>query len=254
VSVLTVAGLHAAYATARVLHGVDLEVDAGEVVAVLGRNGMGKTTLLRAISGARPPVCTSGSIRLGSEELLELPVWEVARRGVGAVPQGRRIFGSLTVEENLRIVARPGHGLGWTPARVYELFPRLGERRRQRARTLSGGEQQMLAIGRALVTNPRLLVMDEPSEGLAFSVLATIQERLASLSQENLAVLIAEQNLDLALALAGRVYVLGENGRVTWHGTPEELRGNEQVLRAQLGVGERAAPQEQEHDTRGDSL
>ena len=239
---LTVSGLHASYATAAVLHGIDLKVGAGEVVALLGRNGMGKTTLLRAIAGARPPACTAGSIRLNGEDLLALPSWEVARRGVGMVPQGRRVFGSLTVEQNLAVVARPGHGHGWTPGRVYELFPQLAERRRQRAATLSGGEQQMLAIGRALVTNPCLLVMDEPSEGLAPSVLALIEERLALLRGERLAVLLAEQHLDLALALADRLYVLGEDGRVAWNGTPAQLRGNDTVLRRHLGIGEAARP------------
>jgi branched-chain amino acid transport system ATP-binding protein len=238
VSVLSVTGLHASYATASVLHGVDLEVGTGEVVGLLGRNGMGKTTLLRAIAGVRPPICTAGSVRLDGEELLELPSWQVSRRGVGLVPQGRHVFGSLTVEENLTVVARPGHGHGWTPARVYELFPQLAERRRQHARTLSGGEQQMLAIGRALVTNPRLLVMDEPSEGLAPAVLATIQERLAQVSGGDLAVLLAEQNLDLALALAGRVDVLGEDGRIGWSGRPDQLRGDDLVLRRHLGIGE----------------
>jgi branched-chain amino acid transport system ATP-binding protein len=236
--VLTVRDVHASYATASVLHGVDLEVGAGEVVALLGRNGMGKTTLLRAIAGVRPPICGTGSIRLAGEELLTLRSWEVARRGIGVVPQGRRVFGSLSVEENLRIVARRGHGHGWTPARVYELFGQLAERRQQRAADLSGGEQSMLAIGRALVTNPCLLLMDEPSEGLAPSVLATISERLTSIGRDNLSVLLAEQNLDLALALAGRVYVLGEDGRIAWSGGPDELRADGAVLRRHLGIGE----------------
>jgi branched-chain amino acid transport system ATP-binding protein len=238
---LTVSGLHAAYATASVLHGVDLEVGGAEVVGLLGRNGMGKTTLLRAIAGARPPICGDGEVRLDGEELLALPSWEVARRGVGMVPQGRRVFGSLTVEENLRVVARPGHGHGWVPDRVYELFPQLAGRRQQRGATLSGGEQQMLAIGRALVTNPCLLLMDEPSEGLAPSVLSTIGERLAHLSRENLSVLLAEQNRDLALALADRLYILGEDGRIAWIGGPEELRGDGALLRRHLGIGDGTA-------------
>jgi branched-chain amino acid transport system ATP-binding protein len=234
---LTVRDLHASYATAAVLHGVDLEVGAGEVVGLLGRNGMGKTTLLRAVAGVRPPARTAGSVHLEGEELLALPSWQVARRGVGLVPQGRHVFSSLTVEENLTVVARPGHGHDWTPAAVYELFPQLAERRGQYAATLSGGEQQMLAIGRALVTNPCLLVMDEPSEGLAPSVLATIQERLANISRDHLSVLLAEQNLDLALALAGGLYVLGEDGRIAWSGSRDELRGDSAVLRHHLGIG-----------------
>ena len=241
-NVLEVRGLHASYATASVLHGVDLEVGAGEVVGLLGRNGMGKTTLLRGISGARPPACTAGSIRLHGEEVLALPTWEVARRGVGVVPQGRRVFGSLTVAENLHIVARRGHGHGWTPDGVYELFPVLAERRHQRAGTLSGGEQQMLAIGRALVTNPCLLLMDEPSEGLAQGAVTIIQERLAQLSRQNLSVLLAEQNLDLALTLASRVLVLGEDGRLAWSGSSAELRDNDAVLRRHLGIGGDGGP------------
>jgi branched-chain amino acid transport system ATP-binding protein len=234
---LAVRDLHASYATASVLHGVDLEVGDGEVVGLLGRNGMGKTTLLRAVAGLRPPACGGGSVLLRGEELLALPSWEVARRGVGVVPQGRRVFGSLTVEENLRVVARPGHGHGWTPERVYELFPQLADRRRQRAATLSGGEQQMLAIGRALMTNPCLLLADEPSEGLAPSVLDVIRERLASLARGELSVLLAEQNLDLALALADRLYVLGDDGRIAWTGAPDQLRGDAAVLRRHLGIG-----------------
>jgi branched-chain amino acid transport system ATP-binding protein len=145
------------------------------------------------------------------------------------------------VEENLRVAARPGHGHGWAADRVYELFPQLAGRRQQRGGTLSGGEQQMLAIGRALVTNPCLLLMDEPSEGLAPSVLATISERLAGLGRENLSVLLAEQNLEMALALADRLYILGEDGRIAWSGRPDQLRGDDALLRRHLGIGEGSA-------------
>jgi branched-chain amino acid transport system ATP-binding protein len=152
---------------------------------------------------------------------------------VSLVPQGRRVFGSLTVEENLRVVARPGD---WTIERVHELFPRLVERRTQAAATLSGGEQQMLAIGRSLMTNPRLLLMDEPSEGLAPAVLDVITDRLGLLKQEGLAVLLAEQNADLALAVADRVAVLGEAGTIAWTGPPETLRDDTGMLRELVGL------------------
>ena len=178
---LEVQNLSAGYATGTVLRGVSLGVAEGEVLALLGRNGMGKTTLLRAIAGLRPPGLTQGSVRVEGEEVSTLPSYRVARRGVSLVPQGRRVFGSLTVEENLQIVARPNGA--WDLGRVYDLFPRLVERRRQAGSTLSGGEQQMLAIGRSLMTNPRLLLMDEPSEGLAPAVLDLILDRLRQLKQ-----------------------------------------------------------------------
>jgi branched-chain amino acid transport system ATP-binding protein len=232
---LEVSGLHAAYATAQVLHGVSLSVHDGEVVALLGRNGMGKTTLLRAICGLRPPAITAGSVRLAGEEITGDPAHRIARRGVGWVPQGRRIFASLSVEENLRLPARATAD-GWTTARIYDLFPRLAERRRQLGGTLSGGEQQMLAIGRALMSNPRLLVMDEPSEGLAPAIRDVIQERLQQLKATGIAVLLAEQNVDLALGVAESVSVIGESGTVDWSGTAEALRAEPGTLRQLIGV------------------
>jgi branched-chain amino acid transport system ATP-binding protein len=213
---------------------VSLGVAEGEVLALLGRNGMGKTTLLRAIAGLRPPGLTQGSVRVEGEEVSTLPSYRVARRGVSLVPQGRRVFGSLTVEENLQIVARPNGA--WDLGRVYDLFPRLVERRRQAGSTLSGGEQQMLAIGRSLMTNPRLLLMDEPSEGLAPAVLDLILDRLRQLKQHGQAVLLAEQNVDLALAVADRVCVLGEAGRIAWSGRPATLRDDPAVLRELVGL------------------
>jgi branched-chain amino acid transport system ATP-binding protein len=195
---------------------------------------MGKTTLLRAIAGLRPPGLTQGSVRVEGEEVSTLPSYRVARRGVSLVPQGRRVFGSLTVEENLQIVARPNGA--WDLGRVYDLFPRLVERRRQAGSTLSGGEQQMLAIGRSLMTNPRLLLMDEPSEGLAPAVLDLILDRLRQLKQHGQAVLLAEQNVDLALAVADRVCVLGEAGRIAWSGRPATLRDDPAVLRELVGL------------------
>jgi branched-chain amino acid transport system ATP-binding protein len=230
---LDVRDLTAGYATGTVLRGVSLTVAAGELLALLGRNGMGKTTLLRAVCGLRPPALTGGSVRVAGEEVTGLPAYQVARRGVSLVPQGRRVFGSLTVEENLRIAARPG---GWDLDGVCELFPRLVGRRRQPAATLSGGEQQMLAIGRSLMTNPRLLLMDEPSEGLAPAVLDLITDRLGQIRGQGQAVLLAEQNVDLALALADRVCILGEAGTVAWSGPPATLRDDPPILRELVGL------------------
>ena len=231
---LEVQNLSAGYATGTVLRGVSLGVAEGEVLALLGRNGMGKTTLLRAIAGLRPPGLTQGSVRVEGEEVSTLPSYRVARRGVSLVPQGRRVFGSLTVEENLQIVARPNGA--WDLGRVYDLFPRLVERRRQAGSTLSGGEQQMLAIGRSLMTNPRLLLMDEPSEGLAPAVLDLILDRLRQLKLQGQAVLLAEQNADLALAVADRVAVLGEAGTIAWTGPPATLREDTDMLRELVGL------------------
>jgi len=231
---LEVLDVSAGYATGTVLRGVSLTVAEGELLALLGRNGMGKTTLLRAIAGLRPPVLTRGSIRVAGEEVSTLPSYRVARRGVSLVPQGRRVFGSLTVEENLRIVARPNRG--WDLARVYDLFPRLVERRSQASSTLSGGEQQMLAIGRSLMTDPRLLLMDEPSEGLAPAVLDLILDRLRQIKLQGQAVLLAEQNVDLALEVADRVCVLGEAGAIGWSGPPATLRDNPAILRELVGL------------------
>jgi branched-chain amino acid transport system ATP-binding protein len=231
---LEVRNLSAGYATGTVLQDVSVTVAEGELLALLGRNGMGKTTLLRAIAGLRPPALTRGSVRLAGEEVSALPSHQVARRGLSLVPQGRRVFGSLTVEENLRIVARPARG--WDLARVYELFPRLVERRRQVASTLSGGEQQMLAIGRSLMTNPGLLLMDEPSEGLAPAVLDVILDRLRRIKLQGQAVLLAEQNVDLALEVADQVCILGEAGTVAWSGPPATLRDEPAILRELVGL------------------
>ena len=231
---LEVHDVSAGYATGTVLRGVSLRLAEGEVLALLGRNGMGKTTLLRTIAGLRPPRLTGGSVRVGGEDVSALPSYRVARRGVSLVPQGRRIFGSLSVEENLQIVARPTGA--WDLERVYELFPRLVERRRQAGWTLSGGEQQMLAIGRSLMTNPRLLLMDEPSEGLAPAVLDLILDRLDQLKRQGQAVLLAEQNVDLALAVADRVCILGEAGTIAWSGSPATLRDDPAVLAELVGL------------------
>jgi branched-chain amino acid transport system ATP-binding protein len=231
---LEVLDLSAGYATGTVLRGVSLRVAEGELLALLGRNGMGKTTLLRAVSGLRPPELLKGSVRVAGEEVSSLPSYQVARRGVSLVPQGRRVFGSLTVEENLQIVARPDGS--WDLERVYDLVPGLVERRQQHGATLSGGEQQMLAIGRSLMTNPRLLLMDEPSEGLAPAVLDLILDRLRQIKLQGQAVLLAEQNVDLALEVADRVCILGEAGTIGWSGPPATLRDDPAVLRELVGL------------------
>ncbi len=232
---LRIRGLRVAYGKALVLDGVDLDVGVGESVALMGRNGMGKTTLIRAISGLRPPQVLDGTIELDGAEITGWPAHRIAKNGIGLVPQGRQVFGSLTVRENLAIV--PGaDAREWTIERVFGMFPRLEERAKSVARTLSGGEQQMLAIGRALMTGPSLLLMDEPSEGLAPAVLRVIEERLQTLRESGLSVLVAEQNVDLALALSDRVVILGERGRIVWQGTPTQLQDDPQPVHLFLGL------------------
>ncbi|MDP3984365.1 MAG: ABC transporter ATP-binding protein [Acidimicrobiia bacterium] len=235
---LTVNDLHCSYGTAPIIEGLSLSVDDGEVLAVLGRNGMGKTTMIRAIAGIRPPQVKEGQIAYRGERIDHLESFEVARRGFGYVPQGRHIFGSLTVVEKLMVISRPGRDGAepWTLERIFDLFPRLAERRSSFGRNLSGGEQQMLAIARALMTNPTVLLMDEPSEGLAPIVLSIIRERLQQLVVSELSILLVEQNLGLALALADRVVILGAHGKIVWSGIPKTLQAEESVKRAHLGV------------------
>jgi branched-chain amino acid transport system ATP-binding protein len=233
---LTCTDIHASYGTAPILRGVDLSVSEGEVVGMLGRNGMGKTTLVRSIAGLSPPQLTSGRIVLADDDLTGQPSFRLGQQGIGLVPQGRHIFGSLSVEENLTVAARTRGDDNWTLERIYDFFPRLGERRGQRGGNLSGGEQQMLAIGRALMTNPRVLLMDEPSEGLAPVVLKDIRETLMRLKTEGLAIFLVEQNLGLALRLCDRIYVLGEGGRIAWEGDPTALDADADVKREHLGV------------------
>lgn len=235
---LKIEGLHCLYGTAAILDDVSLEVRDGEVLALLGRNGMGKTTLVRAIAGIAPPQVSAGSIKYDGEELLGLESYEVSRKGVGYVPQGRHVFGSLTVVENLEVIARPGNGQAepWTVERAFDFFPRLAERKTSYARNLSGGEQQMLAIARGLMTNPSLLLMDEPSEGLAPIVLKVIRERLQSLKGADLSILLVEQNLGLAQALGDRVNIMAEHGHIVWQGSPDELDADDEATRRHLGV------------------
>ncbi len=224
--------VHTFYGASHILHGVSLDVEPGSIVGVVGRNGMGKTTLIRSITGLTPP--RAGSIRFHGQELRGLPPHVIAHLGIALVPQGRRVFSSLTVEENLTAAARgPGY---WTLDAVYGLFERLRERRLYRASQLSGGEQQMLAIGRALMTNPRLLLMDEPSEGLAPRLVEQVGEVLLTLRALGQSILLVEQNLGLVLRTADRVYVLSK-GQVAWSGTPQELETAEEILTEHLGVG-----------------
>jgi branched-chain amino acid transport system ATP-binding protein len=233
---LEVAALEAGYGTAGVLRGLDLTVRPREVHALLGRNGAGKTSLLRVVAGLHPPTLTGGTVRLAGRDVVGLPAHKVARLGVSLVPQGRRLFQSLTVRENIQIALR-GRSGQWNEATVYELFPRLGERQAQRSGTLSGGEQQMVAIARALVTNPRLLLLDEPTEGLAPIVNDKILDTLHTLKDNEQTVLLAEQNVDFALAVADRISVLGDGGDIAWTGEPEELRARPETLSDLVGLG-----------------
>ncbi|MGH7421610.1 MAG: ABC transporter ATP-binding protein [Candidatus Rokuibacteriota bacterium] len=228
---LEVEGIHTYYGESHVLQGVSLRVDPGEVLAILGRNGMGKTTLIRSIVGFTPP--RRGRIRYRDTEITRLPAFRMVELGMALVPQGRRVFPSLSVRENLE-VARRGHGR-WGLEQVYALFPRLRERAGNRANKLSGGEQQMLAIGRALMSNPDLLLMDEPTEGLAPLLVREVGRVIAELKRSGLSILLVEQNLALALSAADRVHVLGR-GQIVHTGTPAELMGNDDVKTRYLGV------------------
>jgi branched-chain amino acid transport system ATP-binding protein len=232
-ALLAVDGLNAFYAGAHVLHDVSFRM-GGESVAIIGRNGMGKTTLCAAIMGIAPPRAT-GSVRLEGEELLGRPSYRIARAGIGYVPQGRRLFPSLSVEEHLKISAVGDVNGGWTSDRVYDLFPRLKERRKNGGAQLSGGEQQMLAIGRSLLGNPKLLIMDEPSEGLAPTVIEMMIETLRMLEQEGLAILLIEQNLGVATAVAVRQLIM-VGGELAHETTAKQLSGDPELQRRFLGV------------------
>jgi branched-chain amino acid transport system ATP-binding protein len=230
---LDVEGIHTYYGDSHVLHGVSVRVGPGEAVALLGRNGAGKTTLIRSIMGLTPP--REGRVLVEGEPIQGRPAHRIARRGLALVPQGRRIFAPLTVRENLLLGARLGGHQGWTLDRVLTLFPRLRERMGQMGGTLSGGEQQMLAVGRALLTNGRMLLLDEPSEGLAPLIVREVGGILVRLKTERQSILLVEQNYHLAREIADRIYVLSK-GQVVYEGTPGDLEANEDVKRRYLGV------------------
>lgn len=232
---LDVRDLHSFYGDAHILRGVSIDVSQGTVVALLGRNGMGKTTLIRSIMGLTPPRVAQGSISYQGTTLRGLTPHVIAKRRIGLVPQGRRLFASLTVVEHLTMLGEKANGR-WTLDRIFEIFPRLAERAGHRGSQLSGGERQMLAIGRALVTDPELLLMDEPSEGLAPVMVQNLENIIVQLKQAGLAILLVEQNLFSALSVADRVYIL-ETGSIVYHDTADRLRQDRASMTRFLGVG-----------------
>ena len=228
---LELADVHAVYGRSHVLHGVSLRAGEGEVVSLLGRNGAGKSTTLKAIVGVVE--VTAGAIRFEGRSLRDVPTHRVARLGIGLVPEDRRIFADLSVLENLMVGARADGG--WTVDRIFGLFPRLAGLARQRGGSLSGGEQQMLTIARTLMTGPRLLLLDEPSEGLAPVVVAALAENVAALRRQGLSILMAEQNVKFARRLADRAYII-EKGQIRFDGTMAALDADESLRRAYLSV------------------
>jgi branched-chain amino acid transport system ATP-binding protein len=230
---LEVSGLAAGYGGSDVVKDVDFHIDPGEAVMIIGSNGAGKTTLFRTVIGLLAP--SAGEVRFEGEDIAGMPAQRIVRLGISFVPAERHLFPRMTVQENLSLGAYPDRPDPVTMKLVIELFPRLDERRRQRAGTMSGGEQQMLAVGRALMANPRLLVLDEPTTGLAPKLAAEAYEALGVLRERGLTVLVAEQQVPLAMAFTDRGYVL-ENGRITTEGTSAELAKDPEVRRAYLGV------------------
>ncbi len=231
-SLLALEDIHTYYGASYVLQGVSLRVEEGSITALLGRNGVGKTTTIRSVVGFTP--ARRGKILFKDLDITREPAHAIARRGIGLVPQGRRIFASLTVEEQITLAADPARGR-WALERIYDLFPRLRERRRQRAVTLSGGEQSMLSIGRALLMNPDLLLMDEPTEGLAPLIVDQVAATIRTLKDEHQTILLVEQDLALALDLADQVYIMNK-GAIVFQGSPQELRENHAVQSQFLGV------------------
>ena len=230
-NVLEASGLHTYYGKSHILHGVGLQVREGEIVTLLGRNGAGKTTTMRTLMGLTP--AREGSIRMLGQDTSGWLPYRVAALGVGFVPEGRRVFAGLTVDENLRVpLERPGP---WTIQRVYELFPRLGERRASKGRQLSGGEQEMLSIARALLLNPRLLMLDEPSQGLAPLIVKQVFDVIAQMRQQGMSILLVEQNVRAAVEIADRAYVL-DDGRVAYEGAAAEFAKDEERVRALAGA------------------
>jgi branched-chain amino acid transport system ATP-binding protein len=232
--VITVDDVHTYRGLSYVLQGITLQAEDAQCTALLGRNGMGKTTLIETIMGLLS--ARDGDISLDGTSLRGKEPFQIAKRGVALVPQGRHVFSSLTVEENLTLAARGnGEPGAWTLERIYDLFPNLNRRRKNRGSDLSGGEQQMLAIGRAVMTNPQVLLMDEPSEGLAPVIVDKVGEVIRLLKQEGLCVFLVEQNYGLAIETADRLYVLA-GGQVVWQGSPAELDAADDVRHEHLGV------------------
>lgn len=244
---LSLSGVDAYYGESHILHGLSLQVKPGEVCALLGRNGAGKTTTLRTISGARPPDVRSGTVTFDGEDVTETQTDDIAMKGISMVPEERRVFPNLTVEENLHLadVSRNksnivGRSLGNVPEtrsleEVYDRFPRLEERRRQSAGTLSGGEQQMLAIARALRSNPDLLMLDEPYEGLAPQIIEDVEAAIERISEEGTTILLVEQNAAAAISIADRCYII-DQGEIVFDGSAEALREDQDTRQQYLGV------------------
>ena len=234
-SLLQIENLQAAYGRSQVLFGVNLEVYSGTVVSLLGRNGMGKTTTIRSLLGITQ--ASSGRVRFSGQEVQQWPAYRISRLGIGLVPEGRQIFPLLTVRENLIATAANRHNLSstWDLRKVYDLFPMLQNRRDQLGKSLSGGEQQMLAIGRALMTNPKLLILDEATEGLAPLIRDEIWGVLESLKEQGQSILLIDKNLDQLMRLVDQHFLM-ERGRIVWEGTSKELRQNPELIRRYLGV------------------
>jgi len=231
---LELVDIHTYYGESYVLHGISLEIKDASVVALLGRNGMGKTTTIRTITGLNPP--RHGKIRFQGNDITGLKPYQIAQMGIGLIPQGRRIFSSLSVAENLLVAARHTKKTeAWTLDKVYSLFPILKERSNIKGNLLSGGEQQMLSIARALMTNPTLLMLDEPSEGLAPIIVQEISHIISQLKRSGYSILLVEQNLFMALSLADYVYVISK-GEIVYESVPEMLKDNETVMAKYLGV------------------
>jgi branched-chain amino acid transport system ATP-binding protein len=232
---LDIANIETSYGLSRVLFGISLTIAPGEMVTLMGRNGMGKTTTVRSIMGLTP--ATAGSIRFDGEDIRALPAYRVAKRGIGLVPEGRQVFPNLTARENLVATAanRTGASDPWTLHKVFGLFPRLAERSGSMANLLSGGEQQMLAIGRALMTNPRLLILDEATEGLAPLIRDEIWRCLARLRAAGQSILVIDKNVEALTRIADRHYII-ERGRVVWSGSSQELTQTPDVQHRYLGI------------------
>ena len=234
-AMLELRDLHSFYGNAHVICGASLTVAAGEVVALLGRNGMGKTTLIRSIMGLTPPTVRQGELRFRGQTLLGLQPHEIAAQRIAIVPQGRRLFASLTVTEHMTMLKSARATKGWTVDRIFTLFPRLAERRHHLAGQLSGGERQMLAIARALVIDPELILMDEPSEGLAPIMVRQLEGIVRDLKKDGLSILLVEQNLYTALAVADRIYIL-ETGKIVHEASSSEIARDPNAFARYLGV------------------